>query len=81
MNTITWKRKGPKGCYRTVHEGRIVLLERIRPPADRFWFLHQPDGQGGIVSDTLYGPTNELAFKTATALLRGEEVPDMNPIR
>lgn len=79
--TIAWKRKGPKGCYRAVHEGRIILLERAKAPAEMFWLLHQPDGKGGIVSDTLYGPTNETAFRTADAMLRGEEVPAMSPIR
>lgn len=78
---ITWKRKGPKGCYRTVHEGRVVFLERIRSPAEMFWFLHRPDSKGGIVSDTLYGPTNEAAFRTADALLLGEKVPAMSPVR
>lgn len=68
---ITWKRKGPKGCYRTVHEGRIVLLERARPPAGEFWLLHRPDGKGGLTTETLYGPTTEVALKTADALLLG----------
>ena len=78
---MTWKRKGPKGCYRAVHEGHIVLLERARAPARMFWLLHRPDGKGGIVSDSLYGPTTDLAQQTAEALLRGEEVPAMSPVR
>ena len=78
---MTWKRKGPKGCYRAVHEGRIVLLERARAPMGKFWLLHRPDGKGGIVSDSLYGPTTDLAQRTAEALLRGEEVPAMSPVR
>ena len=69
--TLTWKRKGPKGCYRAVHEGRIVLLERAKAPAEMFWLLHQPDGKGGIVSDTLYAETVENAWKTAEATLAG----------
>ncbi len=69
---IEWKRKGPKGCYRTVHEGRIILLERARPPAEVVWLLHRSDGQGGLVTDTLYGPTVEVALQTADALLSGK---------
>ncbi len=65
----TWKRKGPKGCYRTVHEGRIVLLERTRPPTETFWLLHRPDGNGGLTTKTLYATTTEAALKTADALL------------
>ena len=68
----TWKRKGPKGCYRKTHDGRTVLLERARPPAEVMWLLHRPDGKGGIVSDTLYGPTTEAALKTADAILTGK---------
>ncbi len=66
---ITWKRKGPKGCYRTVHEGRIILLERAHPPTDTFWLLHRPDGKGGLTTETLYATTTEAALKTADALL------------
>jgi hypothetical protein len=69
--TIAWKRKGPKGCYRAVHEGRIVLLERAKTPAEMFWLLHRADGKGGIVSDTLYAETVENAWKTAEATLAG----------
>jgi hypothetical protein len=68
----TWKRKGPKGCYRTVHEGRIVLLERARPPTDTFWLLHRPDGKGGLTTETLYAKTVEAALRTADALLAGK---------
>ena len=70
--TIAWKRKGPKGCYRAVHEGRIVLLERAREPMGKFWLLHRADGKGGIVSDTLYAETVENAWKTAEATLAGK---------
>jgi hypothetical protein len=69
---IEWKRKGPKGCYRTVHEGRVVLLERARPPAEVMWLLHRPDGKGGLTTETLYAKTTEMALKTADALLSGK---------
>lgn len=72
--TVLWKRKGPKGCYRAVHEGRVYLLEKATVPPGPFWLLYRPDGKGGLTVDTLYGPTNEVAFKTASALLLGEKV-------
>ena len=76
---ITWKRKGPKGCYRAVHEGRIVLLERARAPMGKFWLLHRADGKGGIVSDTLYAETVENAWKTAEATLAGTAEKVLDP--
>ncbi len=66
---ITWKRKGPKGCYRTVHEGRIVLLERAKAPYNQLWFMHEPDGAGGLSTSTIFGQTSEDAQRGATALL------------
>jgi hypothetical protein len=66
---ITWKRKGPKGCYRTVHEGRIVLLERAKAPYENLWLMHEPDGAGGLSSHTLFAKTSDGAQRTATALL------------
>ena len=77
--TLTWKRKGPKGCYRAVHEGRIVLLERARAPMGKFWLLHRADGKGGIVSDTLYAETVENAWKTAEATLAGTAQKIVDP--
>ena len=76
---IAWKRKGPKGCYRAIHEGRIVLLERARAPMGKFWLLHRPDGKGGIVSDTLYAETVENAWKTAEATLAGTAQKVLDP--
>ena len=65
----TWKRKGPKGCYRAIHEGRIVLLERARPPFEKlFWLLHAPE-PGGYVTHTLAAETREDVFKLAEAML------------
>jgi hypothetical protein len=66
---IAWKRKGPKGCYRTVHEGRIVLLERAKAPYNQLWFMHEPDGAGGLSTSTIFGKTSEDAQRGATALL------------
>lgn len=65
----TWKRKGPKGCYRKTHKDRTVLLERTRPPTETLWLLHRPDGKGGLMTDTLYATTTELALRTADVML------------
>jgi hypothetical protein len=64
-----WKRKGPKGCYRSTHEGRIVLLERAKAPYDQLWLMHEPDGAGGLSTSVIFGKTSEDAQRGATALL------------
>lgn len=66
---ITWQRKGPKGCYRAVHEGRVVLLERAKAPYESLWLMHEPDGAGGLSSHTLFAKDTKGAQRTATALL------------
>ena len=69
MTVVAWKRKGPKGCYRTVHEGRIVLLEKAKAPYDQLWLMHEPDGAGGLSTNVIFGKTSEQAQRGATALL------------
>jgi hypothetical protein len=66
---MNWKRKGPKGCYRAKHNGRVVLLERAKAPYLNFWLLHQPDGKGGLTTDTLFAETVEDALKLAESVL------------
>jgi hypothetical protein len=66
---ITWKRKGPKGCYRAIHEGRIILLEKAKAPYGQLWLMHEPDGAGGLSTSVVFGKTSEQAQRGATALL------------
>ena len=70
-----WKRKGPKGCYRKVHEGRVVFLERAKPPFEKlFWLLHAPE-PNGYVTHTLAAKTNKDLFVLADAMLTGKDEP------
>jgi hypothetical protein len=70
-----WKRKGPKGCYRKVHEGRVVFLERAKPPFEKlFWLLHTPE-PGGYVTHTLAAKTNKDVLVLADAMLAGKDEP------
>lgn len=66
---ITWKRKGPKGCFKTFHNDRVVLLERAKAPYDQLWLMHEPDGAGGLSTNVIFGKTSEQAQRGATALL------------
>jgi hypothetical protein len=46
-----------------------VLLERAKTPYSDFWLLHQPDGKGGLTTETLFAKVVEDAWKLAEAIL------------
>lgn len=70
-----WKRKGPKGCYETIIDGRKAFLERMasRPTEIVLWSLHVPE-TGGYLIHTLAARNNAEAFVLADRVLTEAKV-------
>jgi hypothetical protein len=65
----TWKRKGPKGCYETMIEGRKTFLSRAGGPYGLIlWSLHIPE-PGGYYIHTLAARTKQDIFRLADRVI------------